>query len=176
MTPQNQEKHSGKVKKQNSSDMPPPAGNAVNYNCCCISRSVDPLRPMDCSPPGSSVHGISQQEYWSGLPFPPPGDLPNPGIEPGSPVLEVDSLPPEPPKSWLTMICFLVFFLWFVLNVSKSGTSLVVQRLTVCASSVAGEGLIPGRGTKITHVSRCGGGEKEKIRKLFSTFIFLLVF
>ena len=40
--------------------------------------------PMDCSLPGSSVHGILQQEYWSGLPFPPPGDLPDPGIEPES--------------------------------------------------------------------------------------------
>ena len=38
--------------------------------------------PMDCSLPGSSVHGILQQEYRSGLPCPPPGDLPNPGIEP----------------------------------------------------------------------------------------------
>ena len=37
---------------------------------------------MDCSPPGSSVHGILQEEYWSGLPFPPPGDLSNPGMEP----------------------------------------------------------------------------------------------
>ena len=36
--------------------------------------------------------GFSRQEYWSGLPFPSPGDLPNPGIEPGSPVLQVDSL------------------------------------------------------------------------------------
>ena len=35
---------------------------------------------MDCSPPGSSVHGISRQEYWSGLPFLSPGDLPDPGI------------------------------------------------------------------------------------------------
>ena len=42
--------------------------------------------PMDCSLPGSSVHGISQQEYWSGLPFPSPGDLPDPGIKPASPV------------------------------------------------------------------------------------------
>ena len=33
--------------------------------------------PMDCSLPGSSVHGISRQEYWSGLPFPSPGDLPD---------------------------------------------------------------------------------------------------
>ena len=40
--------------------------------------------PMDCSPPGSSVHGILQQEYWSGLPFPLLGDLPDPGIEPSS--------------------------------------------------------------------------------------------
>ena len=38
---------------------------------------------------------FSRQEYWSGLPFPSPGDLPNPGIEPGSPVLQADSLPTE---------------------------------------------------------------------------------
>ena len=43
--------------------------------------------PMDCSLPGSSVHGIFQQQYWSALPFPSPGDLPEPGIEPGSPTL-----------------------------------------------------------------------------------------
>ena len=40
--------------------------------------------PMDCSPPGSSVYGLSSQEYWSGVPLPPPGDLPDPGIEPVS--------------------------------------------------------------------------------------------
>ena len=39
---------------------------------------------MDFSPLGSSVHGILQARTLSGLPFPPPGDLPNPGIEPGS--------------------------------------------------------------------------------------------
>ena len=38
-----------------------------------------------------------RQEYWSGLPFPSPGDLPNPGIEPGSPALQADALPSEPP-------------------------------------------------------------------------------
>ena len=43
--------------------------------------------PMDCKPPGSFVHGILQQEYRSGLPVPPPGDLPGPGIEPTSPEL-----------------------------------------------------------------------------------------
>ena len=41
--------------------------------------------------------GFSRQEYWSGLPFPSPGDLPNPGIEPRSPALPTDALPSEPP-------------------------------------------------------------------------------
>ena len=40
---------------------------------------------------------FSRQEYWSGLPFPSPGDLPNPGIEPGSPALQADALSSEPP-------------------------------------------------------------------------------
>ena len=40
---------------------------------------------------------FSRQEYWSGLPFPSPGDLPDPGIESMSPVLQADSLPSEPP-------------------------------------------------------------------------------
>ena len=41
--------------------------------------------------------GVSRQEYWSGLPFSSPGDLPDPGIEPMSPVLQADSLLFEPP-------------------------------------------------------------------------------
>ena len=40
---------------------------------------------------------FSRQEYWSGLPFPSPGNLPNPGIEPGSPALQADALPSESP-------------------------------------------------------------------------------
>ena len=40
---------------------------------------------------------FSRQEHWSGLPFPSPGDLPNPGIEPGSPTLQADALQSEPP-------------------------------------------------------------------------------
>ena len=47
--------------------------------------------PVDCSPALSM--GFSRQEHWSGLLCPPPGDLPNPGIEPRSPALQVDSLP-----------------------------------------------------------------------------------
>ena len=55
---------------------------------------------LDCSPPGSSVIECSRQEYWSGLPFPSPGDRPDPGIGPTSPTLEVDSLPPESPGKY----------------------------------------------------------------------------
>ena len=47
---------------------------------------------MDCSPPGFSVHG---DKNWSGLPYFPPGDIPDPGIELGSPALQVDYLPTE---------------------------------------------------------------------------------
>ena len=54
--------------------------------------------PVDCSSPGSSVYGIYRQEYQSRLPFPSPGDLPDPAMEPGSPALQADSLPLEPPR------------------------------------------------------------------------------
>ena len=43
--------------------------------------------PVDCSLSAFSVMGLSKQEYWSGLPCPPPGDLPDPGIKPASPAL-----------------------------------------------------------------------------------------
>ena len=49
---------------------------------CSVTQSCPTLcDPMHCSPPDSSVHGLSRQEYWSGLPFPAPGDLPDPGTE-----------------------------------------------------------------------------------------------
>ena len=48
--------------------------------------------PVDCSPPGSSIHGILQAGMLDGLPFPSPGDLPDPGIEPRSPALQADAL------------------------------------------------------------------------------------
>ena len=49
--------------------------------------------PVNCSPPGSSVHGFPRQEYWSGLPFPSPDDHPDPAFEPMSPASQADSLP-----------------------------------------------------------------------------------
>ena len=51
---------------------------------------------MDCSPPGSSVHGILQARILEWLPFPSPGDLPDPGIVPVSPALEADAFTSEP--------------------------------------------------------------------------------
>ena len=68
--------------------------------CECLVASVmsDSLNHIDCSPPGFSVHEDSPgQEYWSGLPCPAPGDLPNPRIKPRSPALQADSLPSESP-------------------------------------------------------------------------------
>ena len=46
---------------------------------------------------GSSIHGFSRQDFWSGLPFPSPSDLPDPGIESRSPGLQADTLLSEPP-------------------------------------------------------------------------------
>ena len=69
--------------------------------CVCVSCSVlpDSLRPHGLQPSVLNPLPIwfFRKEYWSGLPFPSPGDLPNTGIEPGPPALQADSLPSEPP-------------------------------------------------------------------------------
>ena len=64
-----------------------------------------------------------RQEHWNGLPFPSPGDLPSPGMEPGSPALQADSLPSEPP-----------------------GVALVVKNLSANAGDVKDLGSVPGWG------------------------------
>ena len=63
-----------------------PSSLSHSVNC---GRSVvsDSLQPHGLCPPGSSVQEFSRQEYWSGLPFPSPGDLPDPGFKPASPAL-----------------------------------------------------------------------------------------
>ena len=50
--------------------------------------------------------GFSRQEYWSGLPFPSPGDLPDSGIKPGSPALQADTLPSKPPGPPISTFIF----------------------------------------------------------------------
>ena len=58
--------------------------NVFFYLAACVQSCPAVCDPMNCSLPGSSVHGILRQEYWSGLPLPIPEDLPNPGITPKS--------------------------------------------------------------------------------------------
>ena len=64
-----------------------------------VAQSCPTLcNPMECIAQQVPLSmGFSRQEYWSGLPFPSPGDLPDPGIKPRSPVLQADALASEPP-------------------------------------------------------------------------------
>ena len=55
--------------------------------------------PMDCTHQAPPSMEFFRQEYWNGLPLPSPGDLPDPGIEPGSPTLQADTLLSEPPEN-----------------------------------------------------------------------------
>ena len=80
---------------------------------CAVLYLVTQLCPtlcdlMDCSLQFSLSLGFSSQENWSGLLCPPPGDLPNPGIEPRSPTLQVDSLLSELPGLSRSFLHFLV--------------------------------------------------------------------
>ena len=62
-----------------------------------VTQSCPTLcNPMDCITHQAPLSIFPRQKYWSGLPFPPPEDLPDPGIEPTSPALQTDSLPAEP--------------------------------------------------------------------------------
>ena len=68
--------------------------------CVLVSQSCRTLwNPVDCSLPGSSVHGILQARTLEWFSCPSPKELPNPGIELGSPAWQADSLPSEPPGS-----------------------------------------------------------------------------
>ena len=64
------------------------------YLLSCVQLFASPWTVAHQAPPSM---GCFRQEYWSGLPFPSPGDLPNPGIEPRSSALQADSLPSESP-------------------------------------------------------------------------------
>ena len=69
------------------------------FSSCLVTKSCPTLcDPRNCSPARLLCPcGFSRPEYWRGLSCPPPGDLPNPGIEPRSPTLQADSLPAELP-------------------------------------------------------------------------------
>ena len=66
-------------------------GGLVNKSCLILAT------PWTVSCQAHLSMGFPRQECWNGLPFPSPGDLPNPGIEPGSPAWQANSLPTEPP-------------------------------------------------------------------------------
>ena len=72
--------------------------NFITVLLCLVAQSCLTLvTPQIVACQASLSMEFSRQEYWSGLPCPPPGDLPHPGIEPRSPALQADSLPSEPP-------------------------------------------------------------------------------
>jgi len=71
-------------------------GGLVAKSCLTL------VTPWTVACQASLSMGFSRQEYWSGLPFPSLGDLPNPGIEPESPALQADSLPAELPGNLTT--------------------------------------------------------------------------
>ena len=75
---------------------------------CHVRLFATPWTVASQAPPSL---GFSRQEYWSGLPFPSPGDLPNPGIKPGSPVLQADALPFEPPGKFPKTFSLVVIML-----------------------------------------------------------------
>jgi len=87
----------------------------VAQSCLTLSNSVI---PWTVTHQASLSMEFSRQEYWSGVPFPSPGNLPDPGIEPRSPALHADSLPSEPPGKphcFLFVCLFLFFgFFWWV--------------------------------------------------------------
>ena len=72
---------------------------STKFQPVCVSHSIrsDFVMPRTTALQAPPSMGFSRQEYWSGLPFPSPGNLPDPGIESGSPALQADALPFEPP-------------------------------------------------------------------------------
>ena len=85
--------------------------NEVAQSCPTL---YDPWTVAHQAPPSM---GFSRQEYWSGLPFPSPGDLPDPGIEPRSPALQADALTSAPPGKPLWKI---VIYIYYVLCCAQS--------------------------------------------------------
>ena len=75
----------------------------MKLSCSDVSDSAIPWTVTYQNPPSME---FSRQEYWSGLPFPSPEDLPDPGIKHSSPTLQADTLPSEPSGDYLGSIWF----------------------------------------------------------------------
>ena len=109
------------------------------------NRTLKVIVTQSCSTPWTAADQaplsmwFSRQEYWRGLPSPSPGDLPDPVIKPGFPVLQADSLPSEPPgKPNRTMGKLNHFTMTFVINnkpsshYSKTGLSNTESEIVNC--------------------------------------------
>ena len=83
---------------------------------------------------------FSRQEYWSGLPFPSPGDLPNPGVKPESPALQTDSLPTEPLGTPYFQVAFCITLFICVCISGCAVSSLLCGLLSSCGK----QGLLSG--------------------------------
>ena len=80
-------------------------GSAHLFKVKSLSRVRLFVTAWTVAPQAPPSMEFSRSEYWSGLPFPSPGDLPDPGIEPGSPTLQANTLPSEPPGKPLFKLC-----------------------------------------------------------------------
>ena len=119
------------------------------YVCVCVCvKSLSRVRlfatPWTVARQAPLSMGFSRQGYWSGLPFPSPGDLPNPGIEPGSPALQADALSSEPPGkpqplvNTVTTLIRVYLLMIFQLGFNLTEDSLTVSDvlgLSVCKSN-----------------------------------------
>ena len=92
---------------------PWPGGQDSTRHMCAVpslSGVSDSVTPRTIARRLVCPWGLSRQEYWSGLPCPPPGDLPDPRMETRPPALQADSLPSEPPGKSTCHMCGQKFF------------------------------------------------------------------
>ena len=92
--------------------------------------------PVDCTYQAPLSVGFSRQKYWSGLPFPSPGDLPDPGIEPESPAWQAGPLPSEPPERPPTVI-------YWAPNIGQGLWCVLAGKLWVSQRTVSVHGALP---------------------------------
>ena len=86
----------------------------IQFTCVCVCWSLSHAQlcnPFDCSPQAPLSMGFPRQQYWSGLPFPSPGDFHNPGNKPRSPALQVELTTEPPGKPRHCIVYFLITYL-----------------------------------------------------------------
>ena len=157
---------------------------ATVFSCfSCVLLFVTPWTVV-CQ----ALLGFSRQEYWSGLPCPPPGVLPDPGIEPGTPTLQADSLLMRPSGKLLGVyiskqICILLSLLCPYLQSSLTPSEPTSGSTELCFSlTEEGRGLRQGGGQSLKlwwDGDRAGGEhghQGTKYRDSFSVWIFIFAF